>query len=130
MNQPRKTAQQLLAAARAQVAEVTAAELIASHRKDDVVVVDLRDSAERQTEGVIPNAIHVPRGSLEFSLDPDSPAHKRVFSSGKQFVFYCAGGSRSALAAQTAMEMGLQRVSHLAGGFAAWKQAGGPVEKA
>jgi len=58
----------------------------------------------------------------------DSPYHKQVFAGPERFVFYCASGWRSALAACTAQEMGLSRVSHIEGGFAAWRDAGGPVE--
>jgi rhodanese-related sulfurtransferase len=65
---------------------------------------------------------------LEFWVDPASPYHKEFFDSGKKFLFFCAGGMRSALAAQQLQRMGLEPVCHLAGGFGAWKQAGGPVE--
>jgi rhodanese-related sulfurtransferase len=66
---------------------------------------------------------------LEFWIDPESPYHKPFFASGKSFVFFCAGGWRSALATQTAHQMGLKPVAHIAGGFKAWREAGGPVEK-
>ena len=72
--------------------------------------------------------MHAPRGMLEFWIDPDSPYHKPVFQEDKRFVFFCAGGWRSALAAATAAEMGLKPVAHIAGGFGAWKAAGGPIE--
>jgi rhodanese-related sulfurtransferase len=65
---------------------------------------------------------------LEFWVDPQSQYHKPVFAQDKRFVFFCAGGLRSALAAQTVQRMGLRPVAHVGGGFAAWKQAGGPVE--
>jgi rhodanese-related sulfurtransferase len=65
---------------------------------------------------------------LEFWIDPDSPYAKPVFQDPKRFVFYCASGWRSALAARTAQEMGLEGVSHLGGGFTAWRDAQGPVE--
>ena len=65
---------------------------------------------------------------LEFWIDPTSPYHKPIFSADKRFVFFWAGGLRSALAAQTAQRMGLKPVAHIEGGFGAWKKAGGPVE--
>jgi rhodanese-related sulfurtransferase len=93
-----------------------------------VVLVDLRDIRELQRDGRVPGAFHCPRGMLEFWIDPTSPYHKPVFAQDKRFVFFCAGGLRSALAAQTAQRMGLKPVAHIAGGFGAWKKAGGPVE--
>jgi len=76
----------------------------------------------------MPGAFHCPRGMLEFWVDPQSPYHKPVFAQDKKFVFFCAGGLRSALATQTAQRMGLKPVAHIQGGFGAWKKAGGPVE--
>jgi rhodanese-related sulfurtransferase len=96
--------------------------------RDDVVLVDIRDIRELQREGKVPGAFHCPRGMLEFWIDPASPYHKPVFALDKKFVFFCAGGLRSALAAQTAQRMGLTPVAHIKGGFGAWKKAGGPVE--
>jgi len=64
---------------------------------------------------------------LEFWIDPDSPYHKDVFASGKEFIFYCNGAWRSALAADVAQQMGLEPVCEMAGGFTAWKHAGFPV---
>jgi rhodanese-related sulfurtransferase len=96
----------------------------------ETVFVDLRDSSELQRDGKIPGAVHVNRGMLEFVLDPTLPYHNPVFSSGKKVLFYCASGGRSALAADTAQSMGLERVSHLGGGFKGWKEANGPTEKA
>jgi len=95
--------------------------------RDDVVFVDLRDVRELEREGMIPGAFHCPRGMLEFWLDPESPYHKDVFASGKEFVFYCNAAWRSALAADTAQQMGLPRVLDMDGGFTAWKNAGFPV---
>ncbi len=95
----------------------------------NVVFVDLRDVRELAREGKIPAAFHAPRGMLEFWVDPDSPYHKAVFSSGKRLVFYCQSGWRSALATQTVQQMGLTNVCHIGGGFSAWKTAGAPVEE-
>jgi rhodanese-related sulfurtransferase len=97
--------------------------------REDVVLVDLRDPRELEREGKMPGAFHCPRGMLEFWIDPESPYHKPVFAQDKKFVFFCAGGWRSALAAKTAKDMGLTPVAHIDGGFGAWKKAGGPVEE-
>ena len=94
-----------------------------------MLFVDLRDVRELEREGVIPGAFHCPRGMLEFWLDPDSPYYKDVFAPGKEFVFYCNAGWRSALAADTAQQMGLEHVAEMDGGFTAWKKAGLPVEE-
>ncbi|HEU5018811.1 MAG TPA: rhodanese-like domain-containing protein [Pseudolabrys sp.] len=96
--------------------------------RDDIVLVDIRDIRELQREGRVPGAVHAPRGMLEFWIDPESPYHKPVFAQDKTYVFFCGGGWRSALAAQTAHRMGMKPVAHVAGGFGAWKKAGGPVE--
>ena len=92
-----------------------------------MVFVDLRDVRELEREGIIPGAFHCPRGMLEFWIDPESPYHKDVFASGKEFVFFCNGAWRSALATDVAQQMGLEPVSEMDGGFAAWKKAGFPV---
>jgi rhodanese-related sulfurtransferase len=94
-----------------------------------VVLVDIRDPRELQRDGRVPGAFHCTRGMLEFWIDPKSPYHKPKFAEDKRFVFFCAGGMRSALAAQTARQMGLKPVAHIRGGFGAWKKAGGPVEE-
>ena len=94
---------------------------------ENVVFVDIRDVRELEREGMIPGAFHAPRGMLEFWIDPESPYHKPIFAEAKRFLFYCASGWRSALAARTAVERGLPGVSHLDGGFTAWKEAGAPV---
>src|SRR5690606_27487118 len=73
---------------------------------DNVVLVDIRDIRELARDGRIPGAFHCPRGMLEFWIDPASPYHKSVFAQDKKFVFFCAGGLRSALAAHTAKKMG------------------------
>jgi rhodanese-related sulfurtransferase len=95
---------------------------------ENTVLVDLRDPRELEREGRIPGAFHCPRGMLEFWIDPESPYAKPQFQQDKQFVFFCAGGWRSALAAKTAQDMGLKPVAHMRGGFGAWKKAGAPVE--
>ena len=96
-------------------------------QQDGVTLIDLRDPREIWRDGGVPDAINVTRGMLEFWIDPASPYHKEFFASGNKFVFFCAGGVRSALAAKTAQDMGLTPVCHIAGGFTAWKKSGAPV---
>ena len=99
------------------------------YNNEDYVFVDLRDIRELKREGKIPGALSCPRGMLEFWIDPDSPYHKDVFNQKKTYVFYCASAWRSALSAKTSIEMGLNPVVHLEGGFSAWKKAGQPIEE-
>ena len=120
--------QQLIAAAEQEIETLSAADAIALLADPDVQLIDLRDIRELQREGKVPNAFHAPRGMLEFWVDPESPYHKDIFSSGKRLIFYCQSGWRSALATQAVQRMGLPRVAHVGGGFTAWKAADGPVE--
>jgi rhodanese-related sulfurtransferase len=124
----RLTYKEMIAAAEAEVETLSVADALALRGRADVLFVDLRDPRERDREGRIPGALHCTRGMLEFWIDPESPYHKPVFGEDKTFVFFCAAGWRSALAAQTAQKMGLAPVAHVGGGLAAWKEAGGPVE--
>ena len=114
----------LLAEADAVVRSVEAADMAAA--SEEVVMVDIRDPRELEREGMIPGAFHAPRGMLEFWIDPESPYHKPRFAEPKTFVFYCASGWRSLLAAKIAQEMGLEARS-LRGGFSEWKKAGHPT---
>jgi rhodanese-related sulfurtransferase len=118
----------LVAEAETRVRTLTIAEALAMAGREDVQFVDLRDPRELQREGRMPGAFHCPRGMLEFWIDPESPYAKPQFQQDKTYVFFCAGGWRSALAARAAQEMGLAPVAHIQGGFGAWKQNGGPVD--
>jgi len=92
-----------------------------------VQFVDIRDIRELEREGIVPGAFHAPRGMLEFWVDPESPYYKPVFGEDKEFILFCGAGWRSALSAKTLMDMGLDKVAHIDGGFTAWKAAGAPV---
>ena len=94
----------------------------------DVLFIDVRETQEVQSTGGLPGHVHVPRGFLEFIADPESPMHKPELSSGKRLVLYCASGGRSALAAKTLQDMGIAGVCHIAGGYTAWVESGGPTE--
>ena len=122
------TAADLVAQARARIAEVPTGDLIAAIDDPDTVIVDIRDIRERK-KGYIPGSVHAPRGMLEFWVDPDSPYYRDVFGQpGKRYVLHCASGWRSALATATLNEMGFA-ASHLRDGFSDWVREGGPVER-
>lgn len=121
-------AKALVEAAYREIETIKVADAIRLHGRDDIVLVDIRDIRELHRDGRVPGAFHCPRGMLEFWIDPESPYHKPVFAQDKKFVFFCAGGMRSALAAQTAQRMGLKPVAHIEEGFRGWKAAGGPVD--
>ncbi|MGY3651619.1 rhodanese-related sulfurtransferase [Bradyrhizobium sp. LM4.3] len=119
----------LIDEANAEIETLNAKDAIEISKNGDVVIVDIRDPREIERDGRIPGAFACTRGMLEFWIDPQSPYAKPVFQEDKKFVFHCAGGLRSALAAKTAQDMGLKPVAHIAGGYAAWRDAGGPVEQ-
>ncbi|MFV0280758.1 MAG: rhodanese-like domain-containing protein [Rhodoblastus sp.] len=119
---------QLIDQANAEIETLTVEQAIALAGREDVTLVDIRDPRELERDGHVPGAFHCTRGMLEFWIDPASPYAKPQFAEDKKFVFFCAGGLRSALAAQTARKMGLKPVAHIAGGYGAWKKAGGPTQ--
>lgn len=121
---------QLLAEANAVIETISVSDALALTDDPTVVFVDVRETVELQQSGKVTGAIHAPRGLLEFQADPESPAHAPAFSSGKRLVLYCGSGGRSALAAKTLGDMGIGDVCHVAGGYAAWNEAGGPTESA
>jgi rhodanese-related sulfurtransferase len=116
----------MLAAAEAEIQTLSVDEASAMLDAEHVTFVDIRDVRELQRDGIIPGAFHAPRGMLEMWIDADSTYAKPVFQTGNRFVFFCAGGLRSALATQVAQDMGLD-CAHVKGGFGAWKSAGAPV---
>jgi rhodanese-related sulfurtransferase len=123
----KKTAKQLVDEAMTEVTTYTVEQARALHGHPGVQFVDIRDVRELEHEGVIPGAIHAPRGMLEFWFDPDSPYHRDVFAQDKEYVLFCAMGWRSALSTKALMDMGMERIAHLGGGYTAWKDAGAPT---
>jgi rhodanese-related sulfurtransferase len=119
--------QALITQAMAQVETVPLSQAKAFLEDTNTVFVDIRDIRELEREGMIPNALHAPRGMLEFWVDPDSPYFKPIFGEGKRLVLYCASAWRSALATETLQRMGVPGVCHLEGGFTAWKAAELPI---
>jgi len=113
----------MLAEANAVIETVSVQDLPYHLESPDVVLVDVRDSVEREREGVIPESIHVPRGLLEFQADPESPVHVSEMRPDRHIILYCGTGGRSALAAKTLLDMGYTDVASLAGGYEAWRAA-------
>jgi glyoxylase-like metal-dependent hydrolase (beta-lactamase superfamily II)/rhodanese-related sulfurtransferase len=95
----------------------------------DVIFVDLREDAERQRDGIIPDFVHAPYGRLPELIKPGGMLNAMASQSTRPLVLYCAFGERSALSLETAREAGIDNVCHLAGGFQAWAEAGGKVER-
>jgi rhodanese-related sulfurtransferase len=123
-----RSAQAMVEEALAVVQTLAVGEALALLGQPDVLFVDIRDVRELEREGQVPGAFHAPRGLLEFWVDPACEYHQPVFSRpGTRLVLYCAAGWRSALAAKTLQDMGLEDVAHVGGGFSAWKAAGAPV---
>jgi len=117
---------QLLAEASAKIKTRSVEEARRYLDNSEAIFVDIRDVRELARDGIIPGAFHAPRGMLEFWADPESPYFKSIFNTEKQLILYCQSGWRSALATATLVDMGLTNVSHIEGGFTAWKEAGGP----
>jgi rhodanese-related sulfurtransferase len=120
---------QLLSDAAEEVETYSTADAIERFGGDGVTFVDVRDTSESLEHGEIPGAVHAPRGMLEFHIDPESPYFISEFGDDSEFIFVCAIGSRSLLAAQRAKEMGLDRVANIEGGFNAWREAGGSIDE-
>ena len=120
---------EMMASANAAVPRINAAELRKLMDKGNVVIVDVRDSAELAAGGKIEGAVHVSRGLLEFRADPDSPTHHPAFQKEKVIALYCGSGGRAALAGKTLQDLGFASVYN-AGGFKELADAGLPTESA
>ncbi|WP_029042070.1 rhodanese-like domain-containing protein [Cucumibacter marinus] len=125
----KKTAGDLVNAAMQEIETISVDEARSLQDKGEAVLIDIRESGERVHHGKVPGALSVPRGVLEFWIDPQSPYHKPELATGKKLVLFCAAAGRSALAAKSLQDMGYPNVAHIAGGFSAWAEAGAPVEK-
>ncbi|GAB3684794.1 rhodanese-like domain-containing protein [Salinisphaera aquimarina] len=122
------SAQELVARANARITALSPTEVVERRRDPGVLLVDIRDVRERKREGAIAGALHVPRGMLEFWVDPDSPYHKPALAEADSLILHCNKGWRSALAAATLQDMGCDNVAHMAGGFDRWRDEIGDVE--
>ena len=119
-----KSSQTLVSEALSEVKTITADEALKLLSEDKCTLIDIREKGELDKIGRVENSNHIPRGMLEFWLDPDGPYFKSgKIDMNKEMVLFCAGGLRSALAAKSLKEMGFEKVSHIDGGFAAISQS-------
>lgn len=125
----KKGVEQLVAEAQEYITTLTTSEVEAKRGQPGVMLIDLRDIRELKREGRIPNTLHIPRGMLEFWIDPDSPYYKADFDNATELVLFCNKGWRSALAAYSLHNMGVENVSHMAGGMSKWQADGFKIEE-
>ncbi|MDB3888561.1 rhodanese-like domain-containing protein [Candidatus Pelagibacter sp.] len=119
-----KSSQTLVSEALSEVKTITADEALKLSNEDKCILIDIREKGELEKTGRIENSNHIPRGMLEFWLDPEGPYFKSgKIDMSKEMVLFCAGGLRSALAAKSLKEMGFKKISHIEGGFAAISQS-------
>jgi len=119
-----KSSQILVLEALKNIKTITPAEALKLSNSNECNLIDIREKGELDKTGRIENSNHIPRGMLEFWLDPEGPYFKEgKLDMNKEIVLFCAGGLRSALAAKSLKEMGFENVSHIEGGFAAISQS-------
>jgi len=119
-----KSSQTLVSEALSEVKTISADEALKLSNEGLCTLIDIREKGELDKTGRIEKSNHIPRGMLEFWLDPDGPYFKSgKIDMNKEMVLFCAGGLRSALAAKSLKEMGFEKVSHIDGGFAAISQS-------
>ena len=119
-----KSSQTLVSEALNEVKTISADEALKLSNENKCTLIDIREKGELDKTGRVENSNHIPRGMLEFWLDPDGPYFKSgKIDMNKEMVLFCAGGLRSALATKSLKEMGFEKVSHIEGGFAAISQS-------
>ena len=119
-----KTVDQLVDEALREIKTISADQAFENFKKEEINLIDIRENLELENEGRVENSHHIPRGMLEFWLDPESAYFKEgKLDLNREMVLFCAGGLRSALAAKTLKDMGFKKVSHIDGGFAALRQS-------
>ena len=119
-----KSSQTLVKEAQKSIKTLNSNEVKKLIEKKEITLIDVRDIRELWKKGTIENSKHIPRGMLEFWLDPDSVYFKKgKLDLDKEMVLFCAGGLRSALAAKSLIDMGFKKVSHIDGGFGALKES-------
>ncbi len=121
---PIKSSQTLVQEALKEIKTINTDEAYELSQNDKCNLIDIRDVRELENEGRVENSHHIPRGMLEFWLDPESAYFKKgKLDPNKEMVLFCAGGLRSALATKSLKEMGFEKVSHIEGGFSALRQS-------
>jgi len=119
-----KSVNELVNEALKEIKTISAEEALENFENEKINLIDIRDIRELEKEGRVENSHHIPRGMLEFWMDPNSPYFKQgKLDQNKEIVLFCAGGLRSALAAKSLKEMGFEKVSHIDGGFGAIRQS-------
>ena len=126
---PIKSSQKLVSEALEEIKTISPQEALQKSDNQKCNLIDIRDIRELQKEGRVLNSVHIPRGMLEFWLDPESAYFKDgKLDLEKEMVLFCAGGLRSALAAKSLQDMGFENVSHIDGGFSLMKNSGFKIE--
>ena len=123
-----KSAADLVKEAKAQIDNLSPAQVQEALSKGNATLIDIREAEELVANGRIEGSVLAPRGMLEFYADETLPYHKPEFDRNRKLILHCASGGRSALAAATLKQMGYTDVCHLDGGIKAWKEAGLPVQ--
>ncbi len=119
-----KSSKTLVTEALSEIKTISSEEALSMMNENKCNLIDIRDIRELERDGRVENSNHIPRGMLEFWLDPDSPYFKDgKLDMNKEMVLFCAGGMRSALSAKTLKDMGFEKVSHIDGGFGAIKNS-------
>ena len=119
-----KTAQALVAEANSEIKTIDVNQAFNLFKNNECNLIDIRDIRELEKEGRVENSVHIPRGMLEFWIDPNSQYFKEgKLNLEKEMVLFCAAGARSALAAKSLKDMGFEKVSHIEGGFGSMKQS-------
>ena len=119
-----KSSKTLVTEALGEIKTISPDEALSMMNEDKCNLIDIRDIRELERDGRVESSNHIPRGMLEFWLDPDSPYFKDgKLDMNKEMVLFCAGGMRSALAAKTLKDMGFEKVSHIDGGFGSIKNS-------
>ena len=124
-----KSSADMVQEANARIENLSVEQTAVEYENEDTLIVDLRESEERNQLDAIPGSMSVPRGLLEFWADPASAIHKKEFKFDRRVILHCASGGRSALAADVLQQMGFSNVAHIDTGFNGWKEAGHPIEK-
>ena len=122
-----KTLEALLEIANKQIRRLDFAESLDLIKNTECVIIDVREESEVLNQGLIKDAIHIPRGLIEFKLSPNSIDNPANINADTNLLIYCAGGYRSALAAKTLLDLGFKNVFNL-GGYQDWIDAGGDIQ--
>ena len=122
-----KTLEALLIEANDLVKRLSYDESVDLINNTQTVIIDVREESEVYNLGLIKNAVHIPRGLLEFKLSPNSPNNPILINDDTNILVYCAGGYRSALAAKSLLDLGFKNVFNL-GGFQEWVESGGEIQ--